>query len=67
MKVSRTPTKAIKADGKVQTNEEVKVYVKDLDLVVTVLKDTPPVLSLEQLCEDHGYSREWIGVGTMHP
>ena len=39
------------------------MYVKDLDLVVTVqvLKDTPTVLSLGRLCEDHGYSHEWIG------
>ena len=63
MRVSRTPRKAIKADGEVQTNEEEKVYVKDLDLAVTVqvLKGTPPVLSLGRLCEDHGYSHEWIG------
>ena len=63
VRVSRNPTKAIKADGKVQTNEEAKVYVEDLDLVVTVevLKDTRLVLSLGRLCEDHGYSHEWIG------
>ena len=36
---------------KVQTNEEATVYVKDLDLFVTVhlLEDTPPVLSRTSL------------------
>ena len=35
--------------------------VKDLDLFVTVqqLEDSPLVLSLGQLCEDHGFSFEW--------
>ena len=63
LRVSRNPTKAIKANGEVQTNEEAKEYVKDLDLAVTVqaLEDTAPVRSLGQLCEDHGYSRERIG------
>ena len=39
------------------TNEAATLYVRDLDLFVTVqlLKDTPPVLSLRQLCEDHGF------------
>ena len=37
--------------------------VKDLDLFVTVqlFEDTPPVLSLGQLCEDHGYSSDCTG------
>ena len=61
--VSRNPTKVITANGAVQTNEEATVYVKDLGLFVTVqlLEDTPPVLSLGQLCEDHEYSYEWTG------
>ena len=44
-----------------QTNEEATVYVYDLDLFVTVqiLEDTPAVLSLGTLCEDHEYSCEW--------
>ena len=35
--------------------------VKELDLLVTLklLEDTPAVLSLGKLCEDHGYSYEW--------
>ena len=42
--------------------EEAQVYVHDLDLFVTVqlLEETPAVLSLGKLCEDHGYSYEWV-------
>ena len=37
------------------------MYVKELDTFVTVklLEDTPVVLSLGKLCEDHGYSYHW--------
>ena len=43
------------------TKEEVTVCVKELDLFVTgkLLDDTPAVLSLGILCQDHGYSCEW--------
>ena len=46
----------------VQTNEEALEYVHDLDLFVTVqlLDETPEVLSLGKLCEEHGYSHEWV-------
>ena len=39
-----------------QTHEEPTVYVHDLELFVTVqiLEDTPAVLSLRKLCEEHG-------------
>ena len=45
------------------TNDEATVCVKDLDLFVTaqLSEDTPPVLSLGQLCEGRGYSFEWTG------
>ena len=58
VRVSRNPTTCITANGEVQTNEEATVYVYDLDLFVTVHipEDTPAVLSLGELCEDHGYS-----------
>ena len=38
-------------------------YVTELDLFVTVklLEDTPAILSLGKLCEDHGYFYEWTG------
>ena len=46
------------ANGEVQTREEATIYVKQLDLFVTVmlLQETPAVLSLEKLCEEHGYT-----------
>ena len=49
------------ANGEVQTNEEARAYVHDLDLFVTVplLDDTPAVSSLGKLCEEHGHSYEW--------
>ena len=56
------PTIVISANGEVQTHEEATVYVKELDLFLTmkVLVDTPAVLSLEKLCDENGYSYEWI-------
>ena len=56
---SRTTTVAT-ANGEVQTSEEAQVYVYDLDLFATVqlLEDTPALLSLGKLCEDHGYTHE---------
>ena len=48
VKVSENPTTGVTANGEVQTKEEATVYVKELDLFVTVklLEDTPAVLSL---------------------
>ena len=50
------------ANGEVHTHEEAQVSVHDLNLFVTVqlLEETPAVLSLGKLCEDHGYSYEWV-------
>ena len=61
VRVSRNHTTIIKANGEVQTHEEATVYMQDLELFVTVqiLKDTPAVLSLGKLFEEHGYSYEW--------
>ena len=58
VQVSKRPTTVVTANGSVETTEDVTVYVPDLDLFVTVqlFDDTPPVLSLGQLCEDHGFS-----------
>ena len=52
------PTVVLTANGEVHTNEEAQVYVHDLNLFETVqeLEETPAVLSLGKLCEDHGYS-----------
>ena len=61
---SSTPTVVVTASGEVQTKEEAQIYVHDLDLFVTVqlLEETPAVLSLGKLCEDHGCSYEWVSV-----
>ena len=59
---SFSPTIVITANGEVQTHEEATVYVKELDLFLTmkVLENTPAVLSLGKLCDENGYSYEWI-------
>ena len=42
---------------------EAQVFVHDLNLFVTVQihDDTPAVLPLGKLCEEHGYACEWAG------
>ena len=57
MRTSRSPTMVMTANGEVQTREEGTVYVKELDLFMTVvlLEEIPTVLSLGKLCADHGY------------
>ena len=59
---SRSPTTVITANGEVQTHEKATIYVKELDIFLTmkVLEDTPAVLSQGKLCDEHGYSYEWI-------
>ena len=59
---SFSPTIVITANGEVQTHEEATVYVKELEKILTmkVLEHTPAVLSLGKLCDEHGYSYEWI-------
>ena len=65
---SRCPTTVITANGQVQTNEEATVYVRELEkfLTVKLLEDTPAVLSLGKLCDEHGYSYEWINGQKPH-
>ena len=65
---SRSPTIVITANGEVQTHEEATVYVKELDIFLTmkVLDDTPAVLSLGKLCDENGYSYEWINGQKPH-
>ena len=48
MRLSRSPTTVMTANGEVQTREEATVFVKELDFFVTVmfLEETPAVLSL---------------------
>ena len=51
-----------------QTREEATVYVKELDIFLTmkVLENTPAVLSLGKLCDENGYSYEWINGQKPH-
>ena len=68
MRTSRSPTTVMTANGEVQTREDVTVHVKQLDLFVKVmlLEETPAVLSLGKLCEDHGYTYHWTSGQKPH-
>ena len=65
---SCSPTIVITANGEVQTHEEPIVHVKELDMFLTmkVLENTPAVLSLGKLCDENGYSYEWINGQKPH-
>ena len=65
---SCSPSIVITANGEVQTHEEATVYVKELDTFLTmkVLENTPAVLSLGKLCDENGYSYEWINGQKPH-
>ena len=65
---SCSPTIVINANGEVQTHEEATVYVKVLDIFLTmkVLENTPAVLSLGKLFDESGYSDEWINGQKPH-
>ena len=65
---SCSPTTVITSAGEVRTHEEAIVYVKELDTFLTmkVLENTPAVLSLGKLCDENGYSYEWINGQKPH-
>ena len=65
---SRSPMTVKTANGEVQTNEKAKVHVRELDTFLTMklLEDTPAVLSPGKLCDEHGYSYEWINGQKPH-
>ena len=65
---SCSPAIVITANGEVQTHEEAIVYVKELDIFLTmkVLDNTPAVLTLGKLCDENGYSYEWINGQKPH-
>ena len=65
---SCSPTIVKTASGEVQTDQEAIVYVKELDIFFTmkVLESTPAVLSLGKLCDENGYSYEWINGQKPH-
>ena len=55
---SCSTTIVITANGEVQSHEKATVYVKEVDIFLTmkVLENTPAVLSLGKLFGEHGYS-----------
>ena len=65
---SCSPTIVITANGEVQTHEEAIVYVKELDIFLTmkVLENTPAALSLGKLCDENVSSYEWINGQKPH-
>ena len=65
---SCSPTIVMTANGEVQTHEEAIVHVKELDIFLTmkVLDNTPAVLSFVKLCDENGYSYEWINGQKPH-
>ena len=66
--ISCSPAMVVTANGEVQTHEEATVYVRELDTFLTlkVLENTPAVLSLGKLCDENGYSYEWINGQKPH-
>ena len=69
VRISRSPTTMMTAHGEVQARDEASVFVKELDLFVTVmfLEETLAVLSLGKLCEDHGYTHHRLRSKTTSP
>ena len=65
---SRSPTTVSTTNGEVQTHEEATVYVKELDIFLTmkVLEDTPAFSSLGKLCDETRYSYEWVNGQKPH-
>ena len=65
---SCSPTIVITVNGEVQTHEEAIVYVKELGIFLTmqVHENTPAILSLGKLCDENGYSYEWINGQKPH-
>ena len=65
---SWSPTIVVNAIGEVKVHEEATVYVKELGIFLTmkVLDNTPAVLSLGKLCDENGYSYEWINGQKPH-
>ena len=61
---SKDPMSVLTATGKVQINEDARVFVYDFDPSVTVrlLDETPAVLLLRKHCSKHEYSFEWKSV-----
>ena len=65
---SCSPTIVITTNGEVQTHEGATVYVKEMDIFLTMkdLENTPAVLSLGEFCDENWYSYEWINGQKPH-
>ena len=65
---SCSPTIGITANGEVQTHEEANSVCQRIGkfLTMKVLENTPAVLSLGKLCDENGYSYEWINGQKPH-
>ena len=65
---SCSPTIVIPANGEAQTHEEAIVCVKELEIFLTmkVLDNTPVFLLFGKLCDENGYSYEWINGQKPH-
>ena len=68
LRKSCSPTTVFTANGEVPTNEEATVYVKEVEIFLTmkVLENTPAVLSLGKLCDENGCSYEWVNGQKPH-
>ena len=68
VRISTNPIMVVTANGEVPAKEEAAVYVRELDLFVTLmlLENTPAVLSLGKLCEEFGYSYHWTNGQKPH-
>ena len=68
VRIPKNSIMVVTANGEVPAKEEAMVYVRELDLFVTLmhLENTPAVLSLGQLCEDFGYSFHWTNGQKPH-
>ena len=65
---SCSPTIVISGNGEVQTHEEAILCVKEFQkfLTMKVLDNTPALLSLGKLCDENGFSYEWINGQKPH-
>ena len=62
---SCSPTIVITTNGEVQTHEEATVLCQRVGYILDN-EDTPAVLSLGKLCDENGYSYEWINGQKPH-
>ena len=68
VRVSESPTTVVTTNGEVLTRHEATIYVRELDLFVTImfLEDTCAFLPLRKFCEDHGCNYQWTSGQKPH-